>query len=62
LREEEARWKIYSKALELGKMNKPLEELALMKTMDGEMTEQIRWVFLFVKGFKISKQWKGIEP
>jgi hypothetical protein len=39
--QEEARWKIYSKSLELKKQNKPLEALEIMKAMDGVITEQL---------------------
>jgi hypothetical protein len=38
--EEGLRWKIYSKAVELWKMNKFFEDLALMKIIDGVITER----------------------
>jgi hypothetical protein len=59
---EEARWKIYSKALDLKKSNHPLGVLELMHTFDQFITEQIRWFFLVIKCSMITRQWKEIEP
>jgi hypothetical protein len=59
---EETRWKIYSKALELRKRNQQLEALALMKTMDGVITKQVKSFLLLVKCVRIWRQWEEIEP
>jgi hypothetical protein len=60
--EEQARWKIYAKALEWKRNNKPLEALELMKIRYGVITEQIKWVYRLVKCLILANQWKEIEP
>jgi hypothetical protein len=59
---EDARGKIYAKALELKKHLNPLEALELMITMNGFITEQIKWFYLYVKCLVMSNQYKEIEP
>jgi hypothetical protein len=58
---EEAKWKIYSKELELKKMNRPLQALELMKSIDPYINNEIRWFFLVTKCLMITNQWKEIE-
>jgi hypothetical protein len=58
---EEAKWKIYSRALDLKKQNKPRKALDLMKSIDQYIKMIIRWFFLVTKCLMLTNQWKEIE-